>query len=97
MNSIRRYMIGDCWIGWDSVVRTHVFSVTVWFQRERIEALLLLIMGHVLVSWCWQRMSWNRDIRTSNRWSEFGSTICNLEKRYASGGDCVGGVHNPTF
>ena len=30
MNSLGRLMLGDCWIGWDSVVRTHVF-LTVWF------------------------------------------------------------------
>jgi hypothetical protein len=24
-NSLRRFMPGDCWIGWDSVVRTRVF------------------------------------------------------------------------
>jgi hypothetical protein len=52
-------MFGDRWIGWDSIMRTHIFSLTVWFQRKRIEALLAVnIMGHVLVPWCWQRMSW---------------------------------------
>jgi hypothetical protein len=34
--------------GLNSVMRTHIF-LTVWFQRERCEALLsLTIMGHVL-------------------------------------------------
>jgi hypothetical protein len=34
----------------NSVVRTRVFSLTVWFQRERVEALLAVnIMEHVLV------------------------------------------------
>jgi hypothetical protein len=52
-------MPGDRWIRWNSVVHSHVFSLTVWFQRERIEALLVVnIMGHVLVPWCWRRMSW---------------------------------------
>jgi hypothetical protein len=51
-------MSGDFWIGWNLIVRTHIFYLAVWFQRERIEALLAAdIMGHVLVPWCWQRMS----------------------------------------
>ena len=46
-NSIGRLMPGDCWIGWYSIVRTRVFSLTVWFQRERFEALLAVnIMEH---------------------------------------------------
>jgi hypothetical protein len=36
-----------------------MFSLTVWFQRERIEALLVVnIIGHVLVPCCLCRMSW---------------------------------------
>jgi hypothetical protein len=34
-----------CWIGWHSVVRTHVFIQTIWFRRERHEALSLLPPG----------------------------------------------------
>jgi len=46
-NSTGRLMPGDCWIGWYSIVRTRVFSLTVWFQRERFEALLAVnIMEH---------------------------------------------------
>jgi hypothetical protein len=40
----------DCWIGWDSVLRTRVFSdrLVVWFQREHCEALLsVAIMGQL--------------------------------------------------
>ena len=34
------------------------FTLAVWFQRERFESLLAVnIMGHVLVPWCWRRMS----------------------------------------
>lgn len=46
-NSTGRLMLGDCWIGWYSIVRTRVFSLTVWFQRERFEALPAVnIMEH---------------------------------------------------
>jgi hypothetical protein len=46
-------MPGNRWIGWDLVMRTHVFSLAVRFQMERIEGLLAVnIMGHVLVPWC---------------------------------------------
>jgi hypothetical protein len=56
-------MLGDRWIGWDSVVHTHVFSLTALFRRERIEALLAVnILGHILVPLCWQRMSWEPGI-----------------------------------
>jgi hypothetical protein len=48
-------MPGDRWIGWDLVMRIHIFSLTVWFQKERMA---VNIMGHVLVPWCWRRMSW---------------------------------------
>jgi hypothetical protein len=42
----------DRWIEWNPVVRTHVFYLTVWFQRERCEALLAVaIMWHDLVPW----------------------------------------------
>jgi hypothetical protein len=58
-DSARWFMPGDHWIRWDLIVLTHIFSMTVWFQRECIEALLAInVMGHVLVSWCWRRMSW---------------------------------------
>jgi hypothetical protein len=43
-------MPGDCWIGWWSVVRNHIFP-TVWFQREQGEAgQSVAIMGHVFSS-----------------------------------------------
>jgi hypothetical protein len=42
----------DRWIGWNPVVRAHVFYLTVWFQRECCEALLAVtIMWHDLVPW----------------------------------------------
>jgi hypothetical protein len=50
-NSTGRVLPRDCWLRWDSVVRTHVFFLTVWFQRERGEALLsVAIKWHVLRS-----------------------------------------------
>jgi hypothetical protein len=42
VNFIGRFMPEDCWIGWDSVVRASVLYLTVWFQRERCEALLVV-------------------------------------------------------
>jgi hypothetical protein len=48
----------DCWIGWYSFVRYHVF-VTVWFQSKRCEALLVVaIIGHAFSPMV-RRMSWN--------------------------------------
>jgi hypothetical protein len=42
----------DRWIGWNPVVRAHVFYLTVWFQRERCKTLLAVtIMWHDLVPW----------------------------------------------
>jgi hypothetical protein len=39
-----------------SVVRTHVFYLTVWFQRERFEALLAAnFMELVFFPWSWRR------------------------------------------
>jgi hypothetical protein len=47
-NSLWRLMPGDCWIGWNSVERTHIFP-TIWFQRKCGEARLsVAIIGHVL-------------------------------------------------
>jgi hypothetical protein len=41
----------------DSVVRTRVFFFAVWFQRERIEPLLVVnIMEHAFVPWYWRKM-----------------------------------------
>ena len=71
-------MPGDCWIGWYSIVRTHVFSLTVWFQRERFEALLVVtIMEHAFLFYgaggeCHGR----RDLRTSNG----GLSLCGDEE-----------------
>jgi hypothetical protein len=40
-----------CWIRWNSVERTHVFP-TVWFERERWEALLAItVMGMLSLPW----------------------------------------------
>jgi hypothetical protein len=45
----------------------------------------------------------NRDLETSKRWFEcgwwwgIGLVIRDLMQRYASGGDCAGGVHCPTL
>jgi hypothetical protein len=51
VNFIGRFMPEDRWIGWNPVVRAHVF-LTVWFQSERCEALLAVtIMWHDLVPW----------------------------------------------
>jgi hypothetical protein len=30
--STGRFMPGDCQLGWDSVMRTHVFYLIIWFQ-----------------------------------------------------------------
>jgi hypothetical protein len=44
-------MLGHCWIAWYLVVRIQVFYLTVWFQRKRCEALLVVtIMWHDLRS-----------------------------------------------
>ena len=43
------------------------FTLAVWFQRERFEALLAVnIMGHVLVPWCWRRRSCQSRSEASN-------------------------------
>ena len=51
VNSTGQFRLGDCWIGWDSVVRTRVFSLAVWFQRERFEL-------------CWLLISWSKLFRS---------------------------------
>jgi hypothetical protein len=41
-----------------SVVRTHVFYLTIWFQRECFEALLTVnFMELVFFPWSWRRRS----------------------------------------
>ena len=40
---------GVCWIGWYSVARTHAFIPTVWFWRERREALFCVDIKRLLV------------------------------------------------
>jgi hypothetical protein len=42
MYSTGRFMPGDCRLRWDSVVRTHIFYLTVWFQKKRYETLLVV-------------------------------------------------------
>jgi hypothetical protein len=71
--------------------RAHPSSLVVWFQRERVEALLTVnIMEHVLVPWCWRRMSWMlryEDLHwwfESWRWWGTGLVIRDLKKRHAS-------------
>jgi hypothetical protein len=52
VNFTGRFMPEDRWIGWNPVVHAHVFYLTIWFQRERCEALLAVtIMWHDLVPW----------------------------------------------
>ena len=67
-NSTGRLMPGDCWIGWYSIVRTRVFSLTVWFQSERFEALLAVnIMEHAFsFHGAGGECHVSRDLRTSN-------------------------------
>jgi hypothetical protein len=38
-----------CWIGWYLVVRTHAFTPTIWFWRERREALFFVAIWLLLV------------------------------------------------
>jgi hypothetical protein len=49
-----RFMLEDCWIIWDSVLHT-IFYLTVWFQRERFEALLV-------VSIIWYNFSFHAEV-----------------------------------
>jgi hypothetical protein len=42
-------MPGVCWIGWYSVIHTYAFISTVWFWRERCEALSFVAIRRLLV------------------------------------------------
>jgi hypothetical protein len=59
-----------------SVERTHVFYLTVWFQRERFEALLAVnIMELVFFPWCWRRRSWKSRLVEEQWWSDLGGEM----------------------
>jgi hypothetical protein len=65
-----------------SVMRTHIFYLTVWFQRERFEALLAVnFMELVFFPWSWRRSHESRDRWKSNggrnlmvRWNWLGAS-----------------------
>jgi hypothetical protein len=61
-------------------VRTHVFILVVWFQRERDEALMsVAIMGHVL--WSMVKSEVENDIEAeSPRTSNGGPNLCGDEE-----------------
>jgi hypothetical protein len=59
-----------------SVVRTHVFYLTVWFQRERFEALLAVnFMELIFFPWSWRRRSWKLRSVEEQWWSELDGKV----------------------
>ena len=57
-NSTGRPMPGDCWIGWYSIVRTHVLLWPFGFRGSVSKLRWLFFHGaRFLVPWCWRRMS----------------------------------------
>jgi hypothetical protein len=76
-----------------------VFSLTVWFQSERFEALQAInIMEHVLIPCASGECHGGRDLWTSDGGSslcgeeELSLLIHDLEQRHVSGGECTGEV-----